>query len=278
MSAVIVESAKAKVNLALHVLGRRADGYHELDSIVAFADIADVVQVEEAAKLSLECSGPFAADVPGNADNLILRAHSLLCQHVTLPMVRVHLRKNLPVAAGIGGGSADAAAALRALMRLAQVSLPADILNGIAVSLGADVPVCLRQRACRMQGIGEHLTDIPQLPAPAILLVNPGMACATAAVFAALDLAKGARHLGGLAVEDPGSWRNDLAAPARKVQPVISDVLAVLASAPRVHAVRMSGSGSTCFGLFHRLEDAQNAALHVKARHAGWWSVAALLA
>lgn len=272
-----VEEAKAKINLALHVLGRRADGYHELDSIVGFADVADILSFAAADSTSLCVSGPFAKEVPDGADNLVLKAAALLSQHVAMPAVRISLTKNLPVAAGIGGGSADAAATLRGLQRLAKVQLPQHEVDAIALMLGADVPVCLRQMACRMEGVGERITPLAALPQPAIVLVNPLRACATADVFASLGLMPGQTHGSGLEIADPASWRNDLTGPAIKVLPVISDILTLLGGTPGVIAARMSGSGATCFGLARSYEDAEGAAGKIRADHPNWWVMAARL-
>ena len=277
MSTAIVERAKAKVNLALHVLGRRADGYHELDSIVGFADVVDVLHVEAAEQTSLVVTGPFAAAVPEDGGNLILRAHAMLREHVVLPAVRVHLEKNLPVVAGIGGGSADAAAALRALITFLDRPIDDVLLQRIALALGADVPVCLRQRASRMMGIGERLSDIECLPAPAIVLVNPGVPCSTAAVFARLGLMPGAQHLSALDPTQPKSWRNDLTAAAEFVQPAITDVLLALAACGELTDHRMSGSGATCFGLAPSMDVADAVATRLKSLRPDWWVCAASL-
>ena len=279
MSERIAETAKAKVNLALHVLGRRADGYHDIDSIVAFAGVADRLLVTPVAGAStpvtLTASGPFSTGVPTDESNLICRAHRFLSEHVVVPAVAVHLEKNLPVAAGIGGGSADAAAALRAFVRLSSATLPERTLHDIALALGADVPVCLRQSACRMEGVGEVLSPLGRLPSSAIVLVNPGTACETAGVFKALGLDKGQLHLGGLDPGQPSLWRNDLTDPARAVQPVINDVLQALAAQAALSPVRMSGSGATCFGLAQNLGEADAAAAAIAAAHPDWWVVAA---
>lgn len=279
MTDPVVELAKAKVNLALHVLGRRADGYHEIDSAVAFAETGDVLTVAavQGNGVHLSVSGPFAQGVPAGPDNLICRAHALLSEQVALPGMAVQLQKNLPVAAGIGGGSADAAAALRAMLRVAGASLPSGLLNAIALKLGADVPVCLRQQACRMQGIGETLSHLPRLPAPAIVLVNPGVPCATADVFSSLGLAKGQSHGSALPLDAPDTWRNDLKEPAIGVQPVIGDVLAALQRQEKLSAVRMSGSGATCFGLAATIDDANDAAEALSAAFPGWWVAASRL-
>ncbi len=281
MTTVIAETAKAKVNLALHVLGRRADGYHAIDSVVAFASVADGLEVSVAAAgapgVTLAVAGPFAVDVPVDDSNLICRAYALLAAHVDLPPVRVKLDKNLPVAAGIGGGSADAAAALRAFLKLAAGTVDPQIVRDIALKLGADVPVCLHLQACRMEGVGEILSPLLQLPAAAIVLVNPGVPCETAGVFAALGLGKG-QHFGeGLDPHLPVHWRNDLTAAALAVQPVIKDVLTVLQTQAGLSPVRMSGSGATCFGLAQSIGAARRAATAVATAHPEWWVVAAEL-
>ncbi|MFT3671057.1 4-(cytidine 5'-diphospho)-2-C-methyl-D-erythritol kinase [Aestuariivirga sp.] len=279
MPAGIVETAQAKVNLALHVLGRRDDGYHQLDSAVAFAGAGDLITVSPRAGegVSLSVSGHFAAAVPTGPDNLICKAYSVLAQHVALPAVAVHLEKNLPVASGIGGGSADAAAALRAYLRLADAPLPADVMTTVALALGADVPVCLHQKACRMEGVGELLSPLPRLPAPAIVLVNPGVPCETAAVFKALGLQKGQAHRDAMDVQKPETWRNDLTEPATAAQPKIAGVLDALAREKGLVASRMSGSGATCFGLAETLADAERVAASLRADHPDWWVSASLL-
>ena len=279
MTLPVVETARAKVNLALHVLGRRADGYHEIDSAVAFTEAGDVLTVvaEQGSGLRLSVSGPFAGDVPTGEDNLVCKAHALLSQCLTLPAMTVRLEKNLPVAAGIGGGSADAAAAIRAMLRAAGASLPPDTLNAIALKLGADVPVCLRQQACRMQGIGEILSALPHLPAPALVLVNPGVPCETASVFSVLGLARGQAHGSGLPPDTADKWRNDLTEPAIRIQPVIGEVLGLMRQQEKLTAVRMSGSGSTCFGLAASLDDAQEAARELRMLQPGWWVLASRL-
>lgn len=273
----VTEHAYAKVNLALHVLGRRADGYHELDSIVAFAKLGDELTFSAAATTTLSVDGAFSGAVPTTADNLVLRAASLLGKAIALPPVAIHLRKNLPVASGIGGGSADAAAALRGLLRFAGQKLPEATLADIALSLGADVPVCLVSRACRMQGVGERLSAVALLPARAILLVNPGVACETAPVFKALGLAPGQAFGKAVEGENPSAWRNDLEAPACEVVPAIGQVLAALRKEAGFSRVAMSGSGATCFGLADDLATAHAAARNLRAQHPQWWVAAAEL-
>jgi 4-diphosphocytidyl-2-C-methyl-D-erythritol kinase len=277
MPEAIVEIARAKVNLALHVLGRRDDGYHELDSIVGFAEVGDRLTLEAAPETRLLVTGPFSAEVPATEDNLVLKAHALLRQHVDCPPVSIHLEKNLPVASGIGGGSADAAATLRGLLRLVGKSLPQNVLDQVSLQLGADVPVCLQERAVRMQGVGEKLTALEQLPARAIVLVNPLKPCATAAVFKVLNLAAGQSFRIGLDVPQPSHWRNDLTEAALAVVPEISSVLQALEGTARLTVVRMSGSGATCFGLTDDVTSAREIAQQLQHQHPEWWIVAANL-
>ncbi|GLS87528.1 4-diphosphocytidyl-2-C-methyl-D-erythritol kinase [Cypionkella aquatica] len=267
------EFAPAKINLTLHVTGQRSDGYHLLDSIVVFAGVGDWVTVAPADHLSLTVSGPHATGLSCD-DNLVLRAAD--CLGVTAAL---ELEKHLPIASGIGGGSADAAAALRALVATAGVALP----DAAAVlSLGADVPACLAGRPVRMQGVGEMLTALPALPECYLVLVNPGVAVATPAVFKALPRkdypAMTAMPVFGSAVEF-AAWlaaqRNDLEAPAMQLAPVIAAVKAALEARPGCLMARMSGSGATCFGLFGSEELAKAAAGALRAEAPGWWVAAA---
>lgn len=273
----IEEFAPAKVNLALHVTGRRDDGYHLLDSLVVFADIGDRVAASTADRLTLEVGGPMAASVPQSDDNLMLRAAALFGD---APGARLQLTKALPVAAGIGGGSADAAATLRALARLWGRALPA---SDAVLSLGADVPVCLNGRPARMSGIGEDLQPVPDLPAAWLVLVNPGVSVATGKVFAGLttrdnqpmeDLPAGFTGFQALA-----SWlarqENDLEGPATAVAPDIGDVLARLRATGDVALARMSGSGATCFGLCADRQSASRAAAAIGEARPDWWVAAA---
>lgn len=272
----IEETAAAKLNLALHVTGQRADGYHFLDSLVVFADVGDLVTVERADALTLAVAGPEGSGLTAGEDNLVLRAAR------TFPPGRgaaITLEKILPLASGIGGGSADAAATLRALSRLWDRPLPpADEV----LALGADVPVCLAGRPARMGGIGEALAPVPALPAMSVVLVNPRVEVATPAVFRALarkcnppleplppGFASAAALAGWLARQ-----RNDLEAPAIAVAPVIAEVLAAIAATTPL-LTRMSGSGATCFGLFASRGDAVAAARTVSRRRPGWWVRAA---
>ena len=272
------ELAPAKVNLFLHVLGRRPDGYHELDSLVAFAAIADVLRVEAAADLSLAVTGPFAAGLMGEADNLVLRAARALAEAARIePKARLILDKRLPVASGIGGGSADAAATLRLLIRHWRLSdAGADLARAVAPVIGADVPVCMSGRVTRMAGIGERLTPTGALPPCGIVLVNPGVAIPTAAVFRAwagpastvATLSPPWRDVAAL-VADLRQTRNDLAPPALSLLPEIGAVIAAIDATSGCLLARMSGSGATCFGLFANSVAAEAAAT-ILARP-DWW-------
>ena len=258
MTTRLSEPAPAKVNLSLLVTGRRADGYHLLDSLVVFGPAADTVHASLAPDLTLTVEGPFAAGLGAEPDNLVLRAaRALAAQSRVTTGAALVLEKHLPVASGIGGGSADAAATLRVLCRLWDLCLDERALAGIALGLGADVPVCLGSRPARMTGVGEVVTAMAPLPRCGLLLANPGVAVATADVFRARqarfsqsaplpeawpDAAALARTLQGLG--------NDLEAPALVVAPAIGQVLAALRNLPGCLLARMSGSGATCFALF----------------------------
>jgi 4-diphosphocytidyl-2-C-methyl-D-erythritol kinase len=248
--------APAKVNLALHVLGRRSDGYHELDSIVAFAGVGDWLYFSPAAAFAISADGPFAAALPQAGDNIIARAWAAAAEIAArrgraLPAVAVHLTKNLPVASGIGGGSANAAAALKGFLRLAGIEAIEEDVIAAALSIGADVPVCLTGRACRMQGVGERITLLDSFAPLHAILVNPLVEVSTPAVFRGLSLDKGQAFGHSIADErDPTGWRNDLAAPAIALAPVIGEVLQRLGAARGVTRAFMSGSGATCVALY----------------------------
>ena len=268
------ELARAKVNLFLHVLGRRADGYHLLDSLAVFPAVGDLLGAEPSDALALHLTGPFGAMLATEPDNLVLRAARLLADTVGIPpAARLVLDKRLPVASGIGGGSADAAAALRLLARL--WDRPAD-LAPLAAKLGADVPVCLAQRPARMGGIGGDLGPAPALPSAGMVLVNPGGAVATALVFRARrgDYGAPAALPAGWAdapsmARDLAALRNDLEAPAIALHPPIALALAALRADPACLLARMSGSGATCFGLYASPAAASRAASAVA--RPGWW-------
>ncbi len=274
--------APAKINLFLHVTGRRADGYHELDSLIAFADIADRISAAPAEHLSLEISGPFAAGLADGGDNLVLRAARRLADEAGISArAEITLEKNLPVASGIGGGSADAAATLRVLDRLWGIGAEAAVLSRMGLALGADVPVCLFGRTARVTGIGEEIAPAPGLPELGLLLVNPGVAVPTPRVFAAREgafsapatlpekFADAAALAGAL-----GRTANDLTAPAMNIAPMIGAALAAIEACEGCLLARLSGSGATCFGLFADQPGAAAAAHVLAARETGWWVVA----
>lgn len=270
MKADATAFAPAKVNLCLHVTGQRADGYHLLDSLVAFADLGDRLTLTPSPVLRLSVTGPLAAGVPTDGRNLALKAARLMGQGADIT-----LEKHLPAAAGIGGGSSDAAAALRAMSDLTGWPLPP--LKTL-LKLGADVPVCLLAKGARMRGIGEQV-DLAALPATPALLVNPRVEVPTPAVFAALTNKDNPPLPETLPTwPDPASliaWlktqRNDLQAPAIEAQPVIKDVLAALA-ATEAGLFRMSGSGATCFGVFEDAAARDRAAAHIARAQPGWWT------
>ena len=283
--AEIVEAAPAKLNLHLHVTGRRADGYHLLDSLVVFAGIGDVIRILPAAQLGLTGIGPFAATLPPAEENLVMKAARMLAAKFGIKAgAQLTLEKNLPPASGIGGGSADAAAAIRALCRLWQISSSRPELAEIALGLGADVPVCLAGRAAIMRGIGETLSPPPPLPSAHVLLINPGQAVSTPAVFKARrgDFSKPAAFPASM--PDAGALAaalkalgNDLQAPAIELAPRIGDVLEAIGRTPGVLLARMSGSGGTCFGLFAQPSAAADAAQALAEAHPNWWVRAAPL-
>lgn len=275
--AAVTEPAPAKLNLYLHVIGRRDDGLHLLDSLVVFAATGDIVHAAPAHDLSLELTGPFAGHLQADEDNLVLRAARALAAEAGRPAhARLTLDKRLPVASGIGGGSADAAATLRAMGRLWNQASEPDVLARIALSLGADVPVCVASRPRRMGGVGEQLDPPPALPDCGVILVNPGVAVATASVFRARDGAF------SMPARLPAHWddaaalaadlrrcANDLEAPARGLCPAIGTVLSALDAQPGCMLARMSGSGATCFGLF--ATPAVAAAAAPALARTGWW-------
>lgn len=271
------ERAPAKVNLYLHLTGRRADGYHLLDSLAVFPKIGDRLSVAPGQGLSLRVTGPFGAALGEPADNLVLRAARALAEaHGIVPDAALTLEKHLPIASGIGGGSSDAAAALRLLARHWGVAVP----DGLALSLGADVPVCLgAPRAQLMGGIGEALCAAPALPAFWMVLVNPGVPVETRAVFAAVARrdnppAEPAPPLTDFAALTDwlGRQRNDLEVAAQAICPTIGAVLAALEGAP---LARMSGSGATCFGLYSAEADARAQAARIAKAQPTWWVAAA---
>ncbi len=284
-------AAPAKINLFLHVTGRRDDGYHLLESLVVFTETGDRLVVEASEDLSLAVTGPFAAGLPdAGPDNLVLRAAAALRHEGDIKTgAHIVLEKNLPVSSGIGGGSADAAAALRALSVLWDIDPAFSGLAGIGLSIGADVPVCLNGRPAMMTGVGETLRDAAAPPPCGVVLVNGAEGVSTPEVFAARMAP----------FPDNGDWRtpptnsdwrtpptfdafiaaltdrkNDLSDPAMSVSPVIGEVLAVLSETGHCALARVSGSGGTCFGLYPDITAADQASSAIKAAHSDWWCVA----
>lgn len=279
-------TAPAKINLFLHVGDKRKDGFHDLQSLVVFAEIGDVLRVEPANDLSLTIEGRFAGGLSAGADNLIMRAANALSAYAAgKPGAHFVLEKNLPVASGIGGGSADAAAAMRALVELWGLSLSHDELLGIAASLGSDVPVCVESKPAWMEGRGERLTPAGIIPNTAMVLLNPGVPVSTAQIFQNLKTRSGTdRNFGGIPDADRAQiaayaarYHNDLEAPARALTPQIDEMLAAL-SARGAALARMSGSGATCFGLFDDDGHAHDAARALSRDHPDWWVVATRIA
>ncbi|MCR6499222.1 4-(cytidine 5'-diphospho)-2-C-methyl-D-erythritol kinase [Shinella sp. CPCC 101442] len=277
----VVEQAPAKINLALSVVGRREDGYHLLDSLVTFTAFGDRLGFSPAPEDRFTISGRFGAALDADGDNLVTRARdrlraALAEQGQDAPPARIHLEKNLPIASGIGGGSADAAAALRGLLTLWQGGLPQGALDAIAVGLGADVPMCLAGRPLIARGIGEDITPVA-LPAMSVVLANPLVGVSTPAVFKALA----SRNNPPLDLEThPADWlsaiarlRNDLEPPARQLCPEIAIIAEGLA-ATDARVVRMSGSGATCFALYLSPEAAEAAAAALSRKHPRWFFAA----
>jgi 4-diphosphocytidyl-2-C-methyl-D-erythritol kinase len=291
---MLTDEGRAKVNLTLRVIGRRVDGYHDLESVVAFADCADRLTLDPGAKLSLVTSGPLAAACGLTSDNLVLKAAKLLAERVPdLKLGAFALEKMLPVAAGIGGGSADAAAALRLLARLNGLAIDDVRLVDVALETGADVPVCLASHACDMTGVGESLLplNLPKLPC---VMVNPCVPVATKDVFTALGLRNGELLVGATDVFESPAWPdggatvddwvealaivpNDLEAPAMRIQPVIGEVISALHSADGALLARMSGSGATCFAIFADGAKAHAASETIRRDHPDWWVHAGIL-
>jgi 4-diphosphocytidyl-2-C-methyl-D-erythritol kinase len=284
----LVEDARAKVNLTLRVVGRRAGGYHDLESVVAFADCADRLTLFPGTELQLATTGPLADACGEVADNLVLKATRLLGERVPgLKSGTFTLHKVLPVAAGIGGGSADAAAALRLLARANGLAMDDRRLTEVARLSGADVPVCLGSHACVMTGVGENILplELPKLPC---VLVNPRVAVATKDVFQGLGLRNGELLVGFTDIIQAIAWpeagasleewveafaasSNDLEAPAARIQSVIGRVIGALNATDGAWLARMSGSGATCFAIYENTAEAGRAAEKIRRDHPEWW-------
>ena len=289
-AARLTERAPAKINLTLHVLGRRPDGYHRLESLVAFTRSGDTLSLVPGDALKLSVSGPTAPASGDPDDNLVGKAAQHLASRIEgLKLGAFHLVKNLPVAAGVGGGSSDAAAALRLLARANDLSLDDPRLLEAAAATGADVPVCLATHARMMAGIGESLGPVLKLPPLPVLIVNPRQPLATKAVFARMNIAPGAETGYGAhpKIESGIDYaaliaalkkaRNDMEDAACVLAPIVGDVLAILAAAPGCKLARMSGSGSTCFALFPDCRAVARAKRTILKAHPDWWVKAAML-
>ncbi len=275
--------APAKINLFLHVGDKRLDGYHDLSSLAVFADVGDWLVLAPANALSLKITGPFAAALAGDEDNLVLQAARALLKWAAengfkSKGAELTLEKNLPVASGIGGGSSDAAAALLMLAQHWALPIGIEKVRELALALGADVPVCLSARPAYMSGIGEVLSPAPELPPFALVLVNPGVSVPTAQIFKALRTRTGtaqSKPFKGDTAHDLALWldhlSNDLAAPAIDIAPVITQVEAAITATDNCLLARMSGSGATCFGLYATHDQASIAAKALVKAHPGWW-------
>jgi 4-diphosphocytidyl-2-C-methyl-D-erythritol kinase len=279
--AKVAHLAPAKINLFLHVGDKRADGYHALQSLVAFTRAGDELAFAGGEGLTLAIGGPFGAGLSAGDDNLIVKAAKAL---TPVGGAAITLTKNLPVASGIGGGSADCAATLRGLNALWGLGHDTGALQKTGETLGSDVPVCITCRPQWMEGRGEILTELPALPALPIVLVNPGVGVPTGKVFAALKSRRGVGLPLPPAFADAAALvaylkttANDLEAPAREIAPVIGEVLDFIAGEGALLS-RMSGSGATCFGLFETAAAAERAAAAIKTAHPGWWAMPTELA
>ncbi len=282
----IVRMAAAKVNLSLQIIGKRPDGYHELESLVVFADFGDRLSFRPSATVSLQVAGPFAAALQDTKENLVLRAAGGLLAGAEFdgnpPGAAIRLEKGLPVAAGLGGGSADAAAAIDGLLALWKLPIVPEKLFELARSLGADVPVCLHGQASIMRGVGEVIDPAPELPDFSLLLVNPGLPLATPDVFRArqgafskvTDWPESFADLKSFVATLEGR-PNDLEAAAISLQPSVREVLERLEALPNCGLARMSGSGASCFGLFPTLQEARHGAAALQVARPEWWVRAA---
>jgi 4-diphosphocytidyl-2-C-methyl-D-erythritol kinase len=278
VSATLLETAPAKINLTLRVLGHRADGYHQLESLVAFADVADTLTLQPDAEDGLEVTGPFAGSSGPAAENLVLKALVAARKHIAgLNAGHFLLEKKIPVAAGLGGGSADAAAALRLVARTNGLGVDDPRLMALALAIGADVPVCLGSRARIMRGVGELLSEPIELPVLPAVLVNPRVPLATRDVFGKLAVARSGSDLADVPrefdalIEFLKEHGNDLTPAANACAPVVSEMLGALHALPSVRLARMSGSGPTCFAVFGSQREAATAAQKLKDYRKDWW-------
>ncbi|WP_419827262.1 4-(cytidine 5'-diphospho)-2-C-methyl-D-erythritol kinase [Sphingomonas sp.] len=268
------ETAYAKLNLALHVRRRREDGYHDIETLFAFCADGDELSAEPADDLTLTIEGPFAGGLSSGADNLVLRAATALRDAAGIAAgAAIRLDKRLPVASGVGGGSADAAAALRLLARLWRIDIAPERLHALAAALGADVPACLASRTCRGDARGDRLTPVDggALADTPVLLVNPRVAVPTGPVFAGWDREDRGALAGGDPLAAALAGRNDLEPPARVLAPLIAEAVALLAGGTGLRLARMSGSGATCFALYVSDEARDDAAARIAGEKPHWW-------
>ncbi|WP_404405870.1 4-(cytidine 5'-diphospho)-2-C-methyl-D-erythritol kinase [Pelagibacterium halotolerans] len=281
----LTETAPAKVNLALHVTGRREDGFHTLHSLCVFTELADLVSAEPAETDALSVSGPFGDDLPNGRSNLVVRTVEKFRARFPDALetgVALHLEKHLPVAAGLGGGSADAAAVIRLLAQLVDEPIPDADLFALAANLGADVPMCLFSRPCEVLGIGETLKPVNPFPALHLVLVNPREAVSTPEVFRrlksrsnpAMPQLPGTMDRAAMLSLWLADTRNDLEAPAREIVPAIGGIIGAIAQTQGCALARMSGSGATCFGLYGSAAAAHQAAHDLREKLPGYWVAA----
>ena len=270
--------APAKINLYLHIVGRRADGYHELDSLVGFTDHGDLIQVRHHERLYFQIKGPFGCSLQANDDNLIVRAARALVKETSYAGgAHITLKKNVPVASGIGGGSADAAATLKALNLLWQTGLVDEELAALGLKLGADIPVCISGKPARMSGIGESISQVENFPSLGVLLINPGIPISTFKVFQ-MHRGNFSQRVELQPIEDTevlyeflAHQRNDLQDLAIQIVPEIKEVLDILSAETGCRLVRLSGSGATCFGLFDNETLAKDAGRSISGNYPNWW-------
>ncbi|MCZ7496937.1 4-(cytidine 5'-diphospho)-2-C-methyl-D-erythritol kinase [Agrobacterium rhizogenes] len=275
-----IEAAPAKINLALHVTGQRADGYHLLETLVTFTEAGDTIRIRDADADSFSISGPFGdlLRAGDGGDNLVTRARDLLRDALAstgqpAPPVAIHLEKNLPVASGIGGGSADAAATVRGLLRHWRAGIAPDTLASMALTLGADVPMCLESRSLIARGIGEDIESVTDLPELVMVLANPLKAVSTPEIFRRLQTKTNAPLPASATIgwmDFLAQSRNDLQPTAQALLPEIGEIIGLL-SQEGAALVRMSGSGATCFGIFHSLEAARKAETSLRKKRPGWY-------
>jgi len=265
--------APAKINLFLHITGKRADGYHTLQSLMAFADVGDDLAFSAQDDFVIEMGGPFGGSLPNTEDNLVYKAARILSEEYKIALRgKIILTKNLPIASGIGGGSADAAAALKGFVKLWNLPHDPARLQKIALQLGADVPACLYGGTVWAEGVGEKLAPLPDMPRLHLVLVNPLIATATAAVFKSFrGEFSTTLEMKSMTVDDLEQCRNDLTDAALVVTPEIAGVLAAIAGTEGCRLHRLSGSGATCFGAYKDEAAANAAAVALKARYPAWW-------